>query len=112
MRVFIDQPFELLLDLVEAGSLQRRRQVAKRDGRDATLGLRGLAGVADDEGIDDRQRPGDDFGEAALAQRDGLAGQPFQRAVRADMDQRMAADGFAEPEAKGDNSWRGGSVGS
>ena len=34
-------------------------------------------------------------GKAVLAERHRLAGQPFQRAVRADMDERMAAERFA-----------------
>ena len=45
LRVFVDQALELLLVLVEAGRRQRRRQMAERDGRDAPLGLRGLAGI-------------------------------------------------------------------
>ena len=37
------------------------------------LGLRRFAGIADDEGIDHRQRAGDDFGKAFFGQRDRLA---------------------------------------
>ena len=102
LRIFVDQPFELLLVLVQTGGDGRRRQMAERDRGDAALGLRGLAGIADDEGIDDRQCAGDDLGEAVLAQRHGLARQPFQRAMRADMDQRMAAEALPQPQAEGD----------
>ena len=76
--------------------------MAERHRRDAALGLGGLARIADDERIDDRQRAGDDFGKAGLAERHRLAGQPFQRAMRADMDQRMTAELFAQPQAEGD----------
>ena len=102
LRIFVDQPLELLLVLVEPGAGQRRRQMAERDGGDAALGLRGLAGIADDEGIDDRQRAGDDLGKAGLAQRDRLAGQPFQRAMGADMDEGMAAERLPQPQAEGE----------
>ena len=73
-----------------------------RHRRDPPLGLRRLAGVADDEGIDDRQRPGDHFGKAGRRQRHRLARQPFERAVRADMHQRMQAERLAQPEPEGD----------
>ncbi len=102
LGVFVDQPFKLVLVLVQPGAGQRRRQMAKRDGGDAPLGLRRLAGVGDDEGIDDGQRAGDDLGKAGFAERDGLAGQPFQRAMGADMDEGMDAERFAQPQAEGD----------
>jgi hypothetical protein len=53
------------------------------------VGLGGLARIVHDERIDHRQRADQRFGPAALRQGDGLAGQPFQRAMRANMDQRM-----------------------
>ena len=99
--IFVDQPLQRLLAVVEAGAGEGRRQVPDGDRRDAALGLCRLAGIADDEGIDDRQRAGDDFGEAVFAERHCLAGQPFQRAVRADMDERMAAEAFLQPQAEG-----------
>ena len=102
LRVFVDQPLQCLLAFVEPGAGQRRRQMADGDRGDAALGLRRLAGIADDEGIDDRQPAGDDFGKAVFAERHGLAGQPFQRAVRADMDERVAAEAFLQPQAEGD----------
>ncbi len=46
LRIFVDQPLELLLVLVQPGRGQRRRQMAERHGGDAPLGLRGLAGIA------------------------------------------------------------------
>ena len=37
-----------------------------------------------------------------LLERDRLAGQPFQRAVRADMDDGVDAERLAQPQAEGD----------
>lgn len=53
LRVFVDEALKLVLVFVEAGAGQRRRQMAERDGGNAALGLCCLAGVGDDEGIDD-----------------------------------------------------------
>ena len=91
-----------LLVFVEPGAGERRRQVAERDGGNAALGLGCLAGIGDDEGIDDRQRAGDDLGKAGFAQRHRLAGQPFQRAVGADMDDRVDAERLLQPEPEGE----------
>ena len=65
LGVFVDQPLERLLALVEPGAGERRRQMADGDRGDAPLGLRRLAGIADDEGIDDGQRAGDDLRESS-----------------------------------------------
>ena len=62
-----------------------------RDGGEPALGLRGLAGIVDDEGIDDRHGPEHGLRRAVFVERHGLAGQPFQRAVRAEMDERVDA---------------------
>ena len=75
--------------------------MADSDGGDPALGLCRLAGIADDEGIDDRQTPRNDFGKAVFAERHSLAGQPFQRAMRANMDERVAAEGLLQPQAEG-----------
>ena len=80
---------------------QRRRQMAKRHRADAPLGLRRLARIVDDEGIDHRQRTGQRLGPAVGRQRHRLARQPFQRAMRADMDQRMQSL-RPQPEVEGD----------
>ena len=101
LRIFVDQPLELPRVAVETGAGQRRRQMADRHGGDPALGLRGFARIADDEGIDHRQRAGDDFGKAGRCQRHRLAGQPFQRAMGADMDERMACRDLLQPQAEG-----------
>ena len=76
--------------------------MADGDGGDAALGLRGLAGIVDDEGIDDRHGAKKRAGGAGFRKRRGLARQPFERAVRAEMDQRIDARLLAEPEIEGD----------
>ena len=69
---------------------------------DAALGLRRLARIADDEGIDHRQRAGDDFGKAFRGERDRLARQPFQRAVRAHVHERIGLRHVLQPQAERD----------
>ena len=54
-RIFVQQTFEPAQAVRHRGLFQRRRQMADGDGTQAPLGLRGLAGIVDDEGIDDRQ---------------------------------------------------------
>ena len=41
-------------------------------------------------------------GKQVCAQRHGLAGQPFQRAMGADMDEGVDAERFAQPQAEGE----------
>ena len=62
------------------------------------LGLRGFARIADDERVDHRQRAEHRLGEAGRGQRHGLAGQPFQRAVRAHVDHGIEI--VLQPEAE------------
>ena len=85
---------------MQPGRAQRRRQVADRDGAEPALGRRRLAGIVDDEGIDHRQAAEQRVGEAGRRERHRLAGQPFQRAVRAEMDQRVDALDLAQPEVE------------
>ena len=85
----VEQALELQRCSMSAGGDQRRRQMADGRRADAALGLRRLAGIVDDERIDDRRRAKQDLRGAALAERDGLARQPFQRAVRAELNERV-----------------------
>ena len=62
---FVEQPFELERRAMRPGGDQRRRQMADRRRADAALGLRRLAGIVDDERIDDRRRAEHDFGRAS-----------------------------------------------
>ncbi len=102
LDIFVDQSFKHTLVVIEPSLHQRRRQMAERDGGNAPLRLRRLAGIADDERIDHRQRSGDDFREAIAGKRHRLARQPLQRAMRTDMDDGVAAKCLLHPQAKGD----------
>ena len=100
-RIFVEELFEPAQAFRHRGLFERRRQMADGDGTDAPLGLRGFAGIVDDEGIDDGQIADQGFGPTRGRQRHGFPGQPFQRAVRAHVH-----DGInplpAEPEIERD----------
>ena len=113
LGVFVDQPLELARVAGQVRADERRRQMAERHRGDAALGLRGLARIADDERIDDRQRPDHGLGEAGRRQRDRLAGQPFQRAVRAHVHEGIGIRRRAAATSpKASSAWRGGRDGS
>ena len=76
--------------------------MADGDGCDPPLGLRRLARIADDEGVDDGQGARDDLRKAGFAKRHRLARQPFERAMRADMDDGMTTERLPKPQAEGD----------
>ena len=56
------------------------------------LGLRALAGIVDDEGIELRQGPEHGFGIAFGRERHRLARQPFEIAMLAVVDDGMGAE--------------------
>ena len=64
LRVFVDQPLKLARVARKTGLDERRRQVADGHRGDPAFGLRGLAGIADDEGIDHGQRADHQIREA------------------------------------------------
>ncbi len=100
--IFVQKPLDFAKRGRRCGLDERRRVVADGDGGDAPLRLRGLAGIVDDEGIDHRHRPKERARRAGFRKRRRLAGQPFERAMRAEMDQRIDARLLAEPEIEGD----------
>ena len=102
LRIFVDQAFKLARVAGKRAGDQRRRQMADRHAGDAALGLRRFARIADDEGIDHRQRAGDDFRKTFRGQRDRFAGQPFQRAVRAHMHERIGLRDVLQPKPERD----------
>ena len=67
------------------------------DGVGPSLGLGALAGVVDDERVDERHVAERDVGEAAGRQPDALARQPLERAVLADVDDGVGAPPLVEP---------------
>ena len=102
--VFIDEALELQSVVAVACGFQRRRQMADSDRAEPALGGSRLARIVDDEGIDHGQ-PAEQRGrQAGRGQRHRLAGQPFERAVRAEMDHGVDAHRLAQPEIEGDVS--------
>ena len=113
LGIFVDQPLELLLVLVQPGAGQRRRQMAERDGGDAPLGLRRLAGIGDDEGIDDGQRTGDDLGKAGFADSATvLPGSHSSVPCAPTWTSAWTPSDLRSHRPKAISAWRGGSVGS
>ena len=83
LPVLVQQRLELQQGTMQPGSSQGGRQVIDDHGLRPALGLAALPRVIDDEGIEDRPVPGQRLGPAGVGQRDRLAGQPLQRAMRA-----------------------------
>jgi hypothetical protein len=102
LGVFIDQALEVTRRAGETRGDERRRQVPDRYRSDPALGLGRLAGIADDEGIEHRQRPDHRLGETGRRQCDGLAGKPFQRAMRAHVHERIGLRDVAQPQSEGE----------
>ena len=90
--IFVDQLFEVAQRPVGLGAGQRRRQMVDDRRRRPALGLGALAGIVDDEGIEVRCRPERGFGEAILGQRHRLAGQPFEIAVLAEVNDGVGGE--------------------
>ncbi len=110
LRKLLDQIAQQRGFSARAELRQLGREMAERDCREPSLGRSGLAGIIDDIGIDDRQTSRDDAGPAGPRQRHRLARQPFRRAMRAKMDQRVAA-GAAQGEIEGEIAMAGRHVG-
>lgn len=100
--VFVHQRLKLLERAIGLGAGQGRGEVVDHHRADPAFGLRAFAGVVDDEGVELRQRPGADLREALARERDGLAGQPFQIAVLADMNHRLRAEVLRQPDVEGE----------
>ncbi len=71
--IFIDQRLEIAQRAIAFGAGERRGQVIDDDNLRAALGLRALAGIVDDEGIEMRQGAEDCLGPAGLGQCHRLA---------------------------------------
>ncbi len=107
LGIFIDQALEVPRIVGQARGDQWRRQMPDGHRRYPALGLGRLAGIADDEGIEHRQRPDHRLGKARRRQGDGLAGQPFQRAVRTHVHQRIGLRHMAQPQREGEERMAG-----
>ena len=76
--------------------------MSERHRGDAAFRLRSFARIVDDERIDQRQRSEDGARRASLAAGDGLARQPFERAVGAEMNERVDLRDVAQPQIERD----------
>ena len=104
LRIFVEQGFDFRRRAMRARLDQRRRKMADDDRRRAALGLRRLAGIIDDEGVDQRHGTESDFRRAIFRQRHALARQPFQSAMRAAVDQRVDVFALAQPQVEGEKA--------
>ncbi len=77
---------------VGVGAGHRRDEVVDQGGVGAALGLGALARVVDQEGVDQREVAEDGVRAALGGQRGGLAGQPLQVAVLAEVDDGVGAE--------------------
>ena len=102
LGIFIEQRFDPGNVAGQAGSDQRRGHVTQRHRADPAAGLCRLAGSVDDEGINDGHRPQRHLRPGLGIERHGLARQPFERAVGADMDERVDGLDAPEPEVDGE----------
>ena len=92
VAVLVEQLLEAGDVAVRLGARHRRHQVVDDRGVRAALGLRPLAGVVDQERVDQRQVAQHGVGGACRGERGVLPGQPLQRAVLAEVDQRVRAE--------------------
>ncbi len=90
-RVLVEQRLELGHLVVGVGAHHRRHEVVDDHRVRAALGLHALAGVVDDERVDERHVAERRVGRALGRQREHLAGQPLERAVLAEVDDRVRA---------------------
>ena len=98
--IFIQQPFQTQQPFGRFAVFQRGWKMAQGHRADAPLGLCRFARIIDDERIDHRQIAGQRLGPAVVRQSHSLARQPFQRAMRADVHQRVVPL-CAQPEVEG-----------
>ena len=88
------------------GAGERRGEMIDDDGSGAALGLGAFARVIDDERVKLGQRDRARFGPAFVRERGGLAGQPFEIAVLAVVDDRMGAEHLSQPDVEGEIAMR------
>ena len=108
--VLVHAAFELLQGPIGFGPRHGGHKVVDDDGLCAALGLRALARVVDDKGVQVRQRAQDGVRPAGRAQRHALAGQPFQVAVLAHVHHGIHLIDTANPKVKSQVVVRGHQV--
>ena len=95
---FVGQLLQVAQRAIGLGAGQRRHQVIDDHGLRASLGLRTLTRVVDDERIDVGQRAEQGIRPACIGQPYPLARQPFQVAVFADMNDGVGRIHMPQPE--------------
>ena len=90
-RVVVEQLLELGQLVVGLGAHHRRHEVVDHHRVGAALGLHALAGVVDHERVEERDVGEAGVGRAGVAQPERLARQPLERAVLAEVDDRVDA---------------------
>ncbi len=101
-RVFVQQLLELGQIAVGVGAGHGRHEMVDDRGVRPALGLGALAGVVDDERVDQRQIAEHGIRRARRRQAQSLTGQPFQRAVLAQMHDGMGAELVRQPPVRGE----------
>ena len=97
LSVFFEQAFHAVKVFVKPGAGERRCEVVHDHGGGATLGLRALSGVVDDERIQVRQRPQHTLRKILRAERDTASGKPFKIAVLAEMNDGVGGKMLMNP---------------
>ena len=110
-RVLVEQRLQLGHLVVGVGAHHRRHEVVDDHGVHAALGLHALAGVVDDERVDERDVAERGVGRALGRERERLAGQPLERAVLAEVHDRVGAPDAVEPPVAGEVVVRGRQLG-
>src|SRR5579883_3320167 len=100
--IFVDQMLEFGHWSVAAGAGQRRGQMIDDDRLRAPLCLCAFAGVVDDKRVEVGQRRQHHLGKALGRQSEGFAGQPFERAMLAEMNDCVGAKLFGKPSIGGE----------
>ena len=95
--MLVHQLLEFREVAVGIGAGHRRHQVVDDRGVGPALGLGALAGIVDDERVDQRQVAEHRVGRARGGQAQSLAGQPFQRAVLAQMHDGVGTELVRQP---------------
>ena len=97
LGVFVEQLLQAGDVAVALRAGHRRHEVVDQRGVDPAFGLGALAGVVDEERVDEREVPDRGIGRAGGGQARGFAGQPLQVAVLADVHDRMCTELLADP---------------
>ena len=93
---------------VGIGRIHRRDEVVDDDGVAAAFGLGPFAGVVEDERVDERKVVQEAIGETVGGEAQPFAGEPFERAVLADVDDGVGTPGVAQPAVEAVIVVRGG----